>query len=63
MMIHKITPAVALSSRETALCCLKKKYEWLSSRMQGSKGIRQWQLNGCTSPIMIHKITPSVDQN
>ena len=26
----------------------------------GSNGIRQWQINKCTSLIMIHKITPSV---
>ena len=30
---------------------------------QGSKGIRQWPINGCTFPVMIHKITPSVDYN
>ena len=28
---------------------------------QGSKGKRQWPMNLCTSPMMIHKITPSVD--
>ena len=29
---------------------------------QGSKGIRHWPINWCTtSPMMIHKITPSVD--
>ena len=28
---------------------------------QGSKGIRQWPINCCTFPIMIHKITPSVE--
>ena len=25
---------------------------------QGSKGIRQWQINRRTSPMVIHKITP-----
>ena len=30
---------------------------------QGSKGIRQWPINCCTSPIMIHTITPSLDYN
>ena len=30
---------------------------------QGSKGIRQWPLNLCTSPMIMDKITPSVDQN
>ena len=25
----------------------------------GAKGIRQWPINWCTSPIKIHKITPS----
>ena len=30
---------------------------------QGSKGIRQWQINQFTSSIIIHKITPSVDYN
>ena len=29
--------------------------------MQGSKGIRQRPINWCTSPMVIHKITPSVD--
>ena len=31
--------------------------------IQGSKGIRQWTINWCKSPIMIYKITPSVDNN
>ncbi len=30
---------------------------------QGSKGIRQWPIYLCTSPMMIHKITPSVNYN
>ena len=29
----------------------------------GSKGIRQWLINLCTSPMIIRKITPSVDYN
>ena len=29
--------------------------------LQGSKGIRQWPINWCTSPIMIQKIIPYVD--
>ena len=32
-------------------------------RIQRSKGIRQWPINCCTSPMMIEKITPSVDHN
>ena len=28
---------------------------------QGAKGIRQCLINLCTSPMIIHKITPSVD--
>ena len=28
-----------------------------------SKGIRKWNINWCTSPMMIHKITPSLDYN
>ena len=31
--------------------------------IQGSKGIRQRPTNLCTSPMMIHKITPSADYN
>ena len=27
----------------------------------GSKGIRHWPINGYTSPMMVNKITPSVD--
>ena len=30
---------------------------------QGSKGIRQWPINLCKSPMIMHKITPSVDYN
>ena len=30
---------------------------------QGSNGIRQWTLIRVKSPMMIHKITPSVDYN
>jgi len=29
--------------------------------VQGAKGIRQWAINWCISPMMIHKITRSVD--
>ena len=29
--------------------------------IQGSKGIRQRPINLCTSPMMIQKITPSID--
>ena len=28
---------------------------------QGFKGIRQWPINLCTSPVIIHEINPSVD--
>ena len=28
-----------------------------------SKGIRQWPINLCTSPMIIHKITPFIDLN
>ena len=31
--------------------------------IQGSKGIRLWFINWCISPMMIYKITPSVDYN
>ena len=31
--------------------------------MLGSKGIRQWPMNLCTSPMMKYKITLSVDYN
>ncbi len=31
--------------------------------LQGSKGIRQWLINSCTSPMKIHKITHSEDYN
>ncbi len=30
---------------------------------QGAKGIKQWLINWCTSPIMTHKIMPFVDYN
>ena len=29
----------------------------------GSKGIRQWSINLCTSQIIIHKISSTVDYN
>ena len=41
-------------------------YNWdlnVEAEKQGSKGIRQWKINWCISPIMIHKITQSVDYN
>ena len=31
------------------------------NRNQESKWIRQWQINWCTSPMMIPKVIPSVD--
>ena len=34
-----------------------------SIKGQGSKGVRQWPINSYTSPMIIHKITPSVDYN
>ena len=37
-------------------------YKYTSSS-QRYKGIRQWPINSCTSPIMIHKFTLSVDYN
>ena len=30
---------------------------------QGPKGIRQWLINWCTVPMIMNKITPSVDSN
>ena len=30
-------------------------------RIQESKGLRQWPINICTSPMMMHKIAPYVD--
>ena len=33
------------------------------SSSQGLKEIRQWPIIGCTSPMMIHQITPSVYYN
>ena len=39
------------------------KYESMWSKCQGSKGISQWPINCCTSPIIIHKITPYVHYN
>ena len=32
-----------------------------SIQSQGSKGIRQWPINRCTSPMMTLKIIPSVE--
>ena len=32
-----------------------------SKVIQGFKGIRQWPINLCTSPMMLHKINPSID--
>ena len=32
-----------------------------SGKQQGCKGIRQWPINWCTSPIIIHKTTSSTD--
>ena len=40
---------------------LSGKYIYVCTFTQGSKGIRQWPMNLCTSSIFIHKITPSVD--
>ena len=33
----------------------------IHGKWQGSKGIRQWPINWCSSQMMIHKITLSVD--
>ena len=33
----------------------------INYKFQGSLGIRQWDINACTSPMIIHEITPSVD--
>ena len=32
-------------------------------KYQGSNGIRQWPIKWCTSPLLIHKIVSSVDNN
>ena len=36
---------------------------WLYIQYQGSIGIRQWPIDSYTSLLMIHKITPSADEN
>ena len=38
-------------------------YLLLLITIQVSEGIRQWTINLLTSPMMIHKITPSLDYN
>ena len=35
----------------------------LLDKIQGCKGIRQFPINLCVSPMMTHKIDPSVDNN
>ena len=35
----------------------------IRNNLQGSKGISHWLINWCTFPMMIHKITPSLDYN
>ena len=42
---------------------LKVKFLYNCYFLQGSEGIRQWQKNLCTSPMMIHIINPYVDYN
>ena len=38
--------------------------DYMVSKLQGSKGIRQWPINLCTTPMMIQNlITPSVYLN
>ena len=42
-------------------CLFKTKIlPFFESNIKGSKQIRQWSLNWCTSPMMIHKFVPSV---
>ena len=36
------------------------RYRLPCTKRQGSKGIRQWPINWCISPMMLHKIIPSV---
>ena len=45
------------------LSVLNKPFNHTTTSIQGFKGIRQWLINLCTSPIIIHKITPSVNYN
>ena len=42
---------------------LKLCYRFLVVMVLCEKGIRQWLINLCTSLMLIHKITPSVDYN
>ena len=44
-------------------CSIKRSWDSGSAYFQGSKGIRQWPINWGTSPMWIHKITPSLDYN
>ena len=37
-------------------------YFW-EGKNKGSKGIRQWPTRWCTSPMLVHKITPYLDYN
>ena len=48
-----------LDSKDVEKGCPSKFY----IKLKGSKGKRQWPINRCTSPIIIHKITPAVNYN
>ena len=47
--------------RETLYFLFMDGLIFLSLNLQGSKEIRQWPINWCTSPIKKHKITPFVE--
>ena len=42
---------------------LHERYYSFWGLTRGSKGIRRWPINWCTSPMVIHEITPSEDYN
>ena len=57
-------PRMILQKLNKFVIAVNPFYSLLSlSIIQGYKWIRQWSINQYTSPMMIHKITPSVDYN
>ena len=56
-------PKVKLFLIIKVLCTVYILYVEGSTFTQGPKGIRQWPINKCTSPKMMHKSTPSEDNN
>ena len=62
LILEMLKKSAMYINRGNAFVLKQEQFALLDAESKGEiLGIRQWPLNWCTSPMMKHKITPSVD--